>query len=327
MISRIIHKKSFVSALLVFALVHFIADISWAQSSIISPTGPVTLTYAPGQPAVLKIDDNHEATVNVSHSEPLDLNINLDIAENLCDPNYRKPKCVYSAAVGFDRITLLWSKHSDSAKIGQQIKYRYKTTDSADNFREIDERLNPSSLDSYMNKKPDTRFSPEKLTCDHYEWLGGQFANTANANRKMPDLRFKILSTETMRMNDETGINENRTTMMVENVLLRPNGQSYQLASVGRMITAGTYTFLFNFLFSGQTTTLQIMGPNPKQLCQVSLSYNLIQGLNGRDTEKNYNEKPNFKIYYDYASPKFLRLKNSLQPILKPHTGAVLEFE
>ena len=327
MTSRFLRKKSFVLVLLMFALVHFIAAISWAQSSVISPTVSVTLAYAPGQPAVLKIDDNHEGTVHISHTEPMDLDINLDIAENLCEPNYRKPKCMYSAAVGFDRIVLLWSKHLDPAKIGQKLKYRYKTTESEDSFREIDERLNPSSLDSYINKKPDTRFTPERLTCDQYEWLGSQFANTASTNKKMPDLRFKILSTETMRMNDETGLNENRTTMMVENVLFRPNGQSYQLASVGRMITAGSYIGSFNFFFFGQTTTIQIMGPNPKQLCQVSLSYNLFQAVKGRDTEKNYNEHPNFKIYYDYASPKFLSFKKSLQPILKPYTGAVLEFQ
>ncbi len=327
MTSRFLRKKSSVLALLMFALVHLSSALSLAQSSVISPTVSATLAYAPGQPAVLKIDDNHEATVYISHTEPMDLDINLDIAENLCDPNYRKPKCVYSAAVGFDRIVLLWSKHSDSAKIGQKFKYRYKTTESEDSFREIDERLNPSSLDSYVTKKPDTRFTPERLTCDQYEWLGGQFANTANANKKMPDLRFKILSTETMRMNDETGINENRTTMMVENVLFRPNGQSYQLASVGRMITAGSYIGSFNFFFFGQTTTIQIMGPNPKQLCQVSLSYNLFQAVKGRDTEKSYNEHPNFKIYYNYASPKFLSIKKSLQPILKPYEGAVLEFQ
>lgn len=328
MTSRGLRKKSFISALLVFALVHFFTATSWAQSSIISPMGPVTFTYTPGQPAVLKIDENHEATVYVSHAEPLNLNINIDIAENLCEPNFRKPKCVYSAAVGFDRIVLLWSKHSDPAKIGQKIKYQSKTAGSTeDSFREIDERLNPSSLDSYMNKKPDTRFSPEKLTCDQYEWLGSQFANTADANQKMPDLRFKILSTETMRVNDETGLNENRTTMMAENVLFHPNGTSYQLTSVGRVIMAGSYSFLFNFFFFGQTTTLQIMGPTPKQLCQVSLSYNLIQALAGRDTEKNYNEKPNFKIYDDFANPKFFSFKRSLQPVLRPYQGAVLEFQ
>ena len=165
------------------------------------------------------------------------------------------------------------------------------------------------------------------MTCDQYEWLGSQFANTANANQKMPDLRFKILSTEMMRMNDETGLNENRTTVMAENVLFRPNGQSYQLASLGRVITAGSYLGLVNFFFYGQTTTLQIMGPTPKQLCQVSLSYNLIQALAGRDTEKNYNEKPNFKIYDDFASPKFFNFKKSLQPILKPYQGSILEFQ
>ncbi len=327
MTSRILHMKSFVSALVVFALVHFTAAISWAQSSIISPTGPVTLTYAPGQPAVLKIDDHHEATVYVSHSEPLGLDINLNVAENLCDPNYRKPTCVYSAAFSSDRIILLWSKHSDPAKIGQKIKYQYKSDSTENHFNELSERINASSLDPYVNKKPDARYTPEKLTCDQYEWLGGQFANTANSDKKLPDLRFKILSSEMMRMNDETGINENRTTMMAENVLLRPNGQTYQLTSVGRLITAGNYSNSFNFFFAGQTTTLQIMGPNPKQLCQVSLSCNILQVLKGRDTEKNYNEKPNFKIFYDYTLPKFLSFKKTLQPLLKLSEGTVLEFQ
>ena len=52
-----------------------------------------------------------------------------------------------------------------------------------------------------------------------------------------------------------------------------------------------------------------------------------MQALNGRDTEKNYTEKPNFKIFSDFTSPKFLSFKNSLQPILTPYDGAVLEFQ
>ena len=329
MTSRIFNKRSFVFTLVVFALVHFATAISWAQSSIISPTGPVTFTYTPGQPAVLKIDDNHEATVFISHSEPLDLDINLDIAENLCDPNYRKPTCVYSAAISFDRIILLWSKHSDSAKIGQKMKYKNKTVDNTEGgFSEVEERFNTSSLDPYVNRKPDARFKPEKLTCDQYEWLGGQFANTANANKKLPDLRFKILSSEKMDINDETGVNENRTLMMAENVLLRSIGETYQLTSVGRVIKAGSYIKnQSNFFFSGQLTTLQIMGPNPKQLCQVSLSYNIFQAAKGRDQDENYNEKPNFKIFYDYTLPKFLSFKKTLQPLLKLSEGTVLEFQ
>ncbi len=324
---RLLREKSYVFVLVVFALVHFVTAISWAQSTIVSSKGPVTLTYAPGQPAVLKIDDDHEATVFVSYSEPLDLDINLDITENLCDPNYRKPTCVYSAGFCSDRIVLLWSKHSDPTKLGQKIKY--KTADNTEGgFSEVEERLDTSSLDPYVNRKPDARFKPEKLTCDQYEWLGGQFANTASANKKLPDLRFKILSSERMDINDETGVNENRTLMMAENVLLRPIGESYQLTSVGRLIRAGSYIRNpSNFFFSGQLTTFQVMGPNPKQLCQVSLSYNILQAVKGRNPDENYNKKPNFKIFYDYTNPKFLGFTKSLQPILKPYAGAVLEFQ
>ncbi len=314
--------------LMAFTVTSSVTVSSWAQSSVISASRPVTLYLVAGQPAILKIDENHEATVYVSHTDPMDLNINFAVAENLCVENYREPQCTYSTDVAFDRLVMNWSKHSDPSKIGQNLTFQIISTGSTGNFfRTIEESIAFTSLDPYITKMPDSRFTGEKFICDQYEWLGEQFANPLAANKALPDLRFKILTSESMQPNAESGLNENRTTMMAENVLFRSQNESFKLMSLGRIIFAGSYKQATNLFFLGQTSTLQVMGSNPKQQCQISLSYNILQSLKGRDTEKNYNEKPNFQVFLDFNNPKFSKIKSKLLPILNPPANSIVEFQ
>ena len=308
----------------VFLLATLCAVTAWSDDSVITVTVPPTYTEIPGQPAVLKIDDNHEATVYISHSDPLDLNIRFDIAENLCVENYQAPKCFYSIGFSSDHVLFLWSKHLVAAKIGQPIKFQNRVpTTPSNQFSEIEERIFSTSLDPLITKKADSRFKAETLTCDQYAWLGDQYREI----NKLPNLRFKIWSSESMRSNAETGANENRTTSMVENALLQPVNSVYNLISIGRMIVSNK-NFGINVLLAGQISTLQVMGPNPKQLCQISISPNIQQALQGRDIDMNYKTNPKFQMFQDFKSPIYARIKGRLAiQILTINPGNILEFQ
>lgn len=263
---------------------------------------------------IFKVDENREAALYESFSKPINLNVKLELAENLCQPEYVKPICNYNMDIAFDHIAMRWIKHPDATKIGQIVKGK-NTAGSV--FFEIELQESYGQVDQFIGRKNDNRFKNDEILCDQYDWLDSEIKNNA-----LSKVRLASWNAESMSLNQETGINENRTGATFENSdWLFENGR-LKLKNISRIVSENSF---LKVLVLGQSSTVQYVNKQ-NQNCQFSLSHSIQSAIAGINVDQNYKKDPRFVIYKNINSQSYQYLKNNYNHYFSAPAGS-MEFE
>lgn len=252
---------------------------------------------------VLFADANRTALLFESNTEKFDFKLKVDLTENLCQAEYIKPKCNYYMDFANDYMVFRWVKHSDAAKIGQTVKMKFPSFGDAD-FIDKKVAVFYSFNDRFIGRKQDLRFKPDRLVCDHYDWLDPEITRSQKA-------LFQSWSSETMAINSETDINENTTSEVFESVEWKLQNKALVLQSIARIQSKSSFGKPTPLLPSGQASTIQYQ-KSQDEACQFSFSHSVQSAAAGFDFDKNYNSNPRFVVYSKPRSTAYKAFKSQV---------------
>jgi hypothetical protein len=181
----------------------------WAQEAAPAPNIPV-VTQVPGQPVKAVWSDGREAELKFSRSVLSTVGVDYQVTENLCAPrNGDIVRVIFPYRADF--IGWFWSKHSDSAKVGQVVKMNFQN-------RVIDLVRLSIVTNAYRHGHPDliAGMPNDEVHFTSLEWLPG-FENGI-----LKPFTVSAWLSESMVTNSQTGISENRIYGGAYNVQIKP---------------------------------------------------------------------------------------------------------
>jgi hypothetical protein len=229
-------------------------------------------------------DENREAMVYSSFSDPLQFNLPIQITENLCEKKTTLQKCSLNVSFSQDHIVLRWTKHPDANRVGEIVKSVFKPSEGDEITNTIEGVFGSSFYTQYLNSdNQDARQFKDNLTCDNFDWLSDNF----NENK----LLVQSMNSESMNKNVHTDINENITNLSINDVTLLKNENTLQFQNVGKILSTN---FLFLLYPAGDISTWHKLNKNGES-CQISFSHSIRSAAVGIDLDQNYKKNPNFK--------------------------------
>jgi hypothetical protein len=311
------------ASLLLFTGLFSICGLAFADTvDIYVPTSQPSLVLTAGQSIIYKLDELHEAALQLSHSEPYTIQSKVDIAEDLCADQYTTPACTYKLDFANDHLVLVWTKHPNVSKIGKVVQAQLNYDGGKGSLRPVDLNVGSSFTTQFLGQKPDDRFHPDEIACDRYDWLGDGFQSTTIPEK----LKINIWSAELMLPNSETGISENRSYLNAEGVLFIQSNSIFKLTSIDRLISMGNASST-TLLPIGNISTLQMVNPTTKARCQISLSHDLVGAARSLNLESHYLAKPNLQNYYQDKSGTMRLFNSAFKNTLTPTNFQQLELQ
>lgn len=250
---------------------------------------------------VLFADANRTALVYESNTDRYEFKLKVDLTENLCQEEYIKPKCNYYFDLTNDYLAFRWVKHPDTAKLGQVVKMKFPNSGDKE-FTEKKSATIYSFNDRFAGRKQDLRFKPDRLVCDHYEWLGADV-------KKSEKVLFQSWSAESMDTNTETDVNENMTTAVFEGLEWKLQSNALVLQNIARMQVLQNFSKPDLLIPVGQISTIQYQ-KSENESCQFSFSHSIQSAAAGFDFDKNYELNPRFSVYNKPKSAAYKGFKD-----------------
>ncbi|MES2800877.1 MAG: hypothetical protein V4654_00165 [Bdellovibrionota bacterium] len=246
---------------------------------------------------VLIADAERTALLYESHTDAFEFKLKLDLTENLCQAEYVKPQCNFHFDLSNDGMVFRWIKHSDEQKIGQIVKMKFsgngdeqfviKKTDVIYGF-----------IDRFVGRKNDLRFKPDLIVCDRYDWLDKKLEN--NKSEANVTAKFASWSTESMVLNSETGVNENATAAVFENITWKLEKNALVMQGLERIQSNSNFGKFTPIIPAGQASTIQYIQANG-ETCQFSFGHSIQALVAGVDFDKYFSAYPRFVVH---AKPK-----------------------
>jgi hypothetical protein len=249
---------------------------------------PKVMVTAEGY-SVLLVDAERTALMYESNTQAFVIKVKLDLTENLCQPEYVKPDCNFHLDASNDSLLYRWIKHSDPKKVGQVVKMKFT------GFGEKEFSVKKSSslygfVDRYIGRKNDLRFKPDLIVCNRFDWIDPKIENNKST------LKFSSWSTENMVLNPETGINENATFAVYEDVSWKLEKNALIMNGIERVQSGAGFGKFTPVLPIGQASTIQYVQPNG-ETCQFSFAHSIQAAVAGIDLDKNFETDPRFVVY------------------------------
>lgn len=167
-----------------------------------SPTpSAVTIVKTPGTQPVVKWTDGREAALVASKPTPGKATARAEVTENSCN-DVVGIACRVNVWIRTDLYRYQWTKHSDSTKIGKNVK---RPEASGSSVLSDAKTYWFKSMHNFFPKAVET-IPNDELVCESYAWIPG-------ATESAPE-RFivPIWTSEEMERNEETDMDENRSS-------------------------------------------------------------------------------------------------------------------
>jgi hypothetical protein len=165
-------------------------------------------------------------------------------------------------------MTLVWTKHPDSSKIGKTVQRGYynSSTNMAENLQDLEGEdvltgLDPRFMSSFSERR---HLESHEIECADFSWLP---TGTTDAPQKIHIARW---DSEDSALNPETGSNENRTIGGAYGLeFVRTTPRTLKVNAVANITSD-----LIDLLNSAANSSLSLKTGG--QICQVGLSSNLL---------------------------------------------------